>query len=64
MTHLWRDPDSDQYGVARVERDDGTYADYCASGDDVKPDQIDSTARWSCCSAMTPTRTPSRRLRA
>ena len=26
MTHLWRDPDTGQYGVARVARPDGTYS--------------------------------------
>lgn len=41
MTHLWRDPDNGQYGVARVRRDDGTFADFARLSDDVKPDLID-----------------------
>lgn len=41
MTHLWRDPDTGQYGLRRREREDGTYEDYWRVSDDVKPDQID-----------------------
>ena len=38
LTHLWRDPDTGQYGVARREREDGTYHDaYLRLSDDVKP---------------------------
>ena len=37
MTHLWRDPDTEQYGIARVARPDGSYADYLRLSDDVKP---------------------------
>jgi hypothetical protein len=41
MTHLWRDPDTDQYGVLRSAREDGTYRDYSRIGDDVKPEYIE-----------------------
>lgn len=40
MTHLWRDPDTGQYGLRRREREDGTYEDYWRVSDDVKPEQI------------------------
>jgi hypothetical protein len=40
MTHLWRDPATEQYGVLRSERDDGTYRDFSHVTDDVKPDGI------------------------
>lgn len=40
MTHLWRDPQTDQYGVARVQRNDDSYADFVRVADDVKPDNI------------------------
>jgi hypothetical protein len=40
MTHLWRDPDSGQYGLRRREREDGDYADYWRISDDIKPPQI------------------------
>lgn len=41
MTHLWRDPDTAQYGIARVLRPDGSYVDYSKLSDDVKPSLID-----------------------
>lgn len=41
MTHLWRDPDSGQYGLRRRERDDGTYVDYWRVSDDIKPAEIE-----------------------
>jgi hypothetical protein len=40
MTHLWRDPVTDQYGLARAERDDGTFHDYLPITNDVKPAAI------------------------
>ena len=40
MTHLWRDPDVDEYGARRFELEDGSYADYLKISDDVKPPQI------------------------
>jgi hypothetical protein len=40
MTHLWRDSETEQYGIARVARPDGTYADYLKLSDDVKPAAI------------------------
>jgi hypothetical protein len=42
MTHLWRDPDSGQYGLARAEREDGSFHDYLPIADDVKPGVIDA----------------------
>src|SRR5207249_11606168 len=41
MTHLWRDHDSGQYGLARAERDDGMFHDYLPISDDVKPKAIE-----------------------
>ncbi len=41
MIHVWRDPDTHQYGIRRQERPDGTLADWSPITDDVKPDQID-----------------------
>lgn len=41
MTHLWRDPDSEQYGLARAEREDGMFHDYLPISDDVKPKAIE-----------------------
>jgi hypothetical protein len=40
MTHLWRDPDTEQYGLARAEREDGTFHDYLPISEDVKPTAI------------------------
>jgi hypothetical protein len=40
MTHLWRDPDTQQYGIARVQRPDGSFVDYSKLSDDVKPSII------------------------
>lgn len=40
MIHVWRDPDTGQYGIRRQERPDGTYTDWAPISDDVKPDQI------------------------
>lgn len=40
MTHIWRDPETGQYGAARVQRPDGSYADYLKLSTDVKPDMI------------------------
>lgn len=40
MTHLWRDPDTEQYGIARVPRPDGSYVDYSKLSNDVKPSLI------------------------
>lgn len=38
LTHLWRDPDTGQYGVARNQREDGSYHDgYVRLSNDVKP---------------------------
>lgn len=41
MIHLWRDPDSGEYGVKRYERDDGSYTDYLMIDDSSKPTEID-----------------------
>lgn len=41
MTHLWRDPDTEQYGIARVLRPDGSYVDYSKLSNDVKPSLIE-----------------------
>jgi len=40
ITHLWRDPESDQYGVLRSARGDGTYREHSRIGDDIKPEHI------------------------
>ena len=40
LTHLWRDPVTEQYGVARTRQDDETFHDYLRISDDVKPPQI------------------------
>jgi hypothetical protein len=40
MTHLWRDPDTGQYGIARAERN-GRFHDYLKISSDVKPSNID-----------------------
>lgn len=41
MTHLWRDPGCGQYGLARAEREEGSFHDYLPIADDVKPAVID-----------------------
>jgi hypothetical protein len=40
ITHLWRDPETDQYGVLRSAREDGTYREHSRIGDDIKPEHI------------------------
>jgi hypothetical protein len=40
MIHLWRDPNTGEYGVCRQEREDGTIADYRRISDDLKPAMI------------------------
>lgn len=40
MTHLWRDPESEQYGIARAEVPDGTRREYLKISNDVKPSPI------------------------
>jgi hypothetical protein len=40
MIHVWRDPDTGQYGIRRQERPDGTLAEWSPIPADVKPDQI------------------------
>lgn len=40
MIHLWRDPESDEYGVKRVELADGTYAEWVPVDEAAKPAQI------------------------
>lgn len=37
MIHLWRDPDSDQYGLRKFERPDGTFDHWAHVSDDIKP---------------------------
>src|SRR5215203_7448885 len=32
MTHLWRDPETEQYGVLRFARDDGSFRDHSRIG--------------------------------
>jgi len=41
LTHLWRDPNTGQYGIARSRREDGSYHDYLRLSDDVRPPLID-----------------------
>lgn len=41
ITHLWRDPETNQYGVLRSARGDGTYREHSRIGDDIKPQHID-----------------------
>jgi hypothetical protein len=41
MIHVWRDPDTQQYGIRRQERPDGTLAEWSPISEDVKPEQID-----------------------
>lgn len=40
MIHLWRDPETGQYGLRQFRRPDGTFAHYSEVEDAVKPDQI------------------------
>ena len=40
MVHLWRDPQTGQYGLKQFERSDGTYAHYVEVEDALKPAQI------------------------
>jgi hypothetical protein len=40
MIHLWRDPESEQYGLRQFRRPDGTFAHYSEVDDAVKPDLI------------------------
>ncbi len=40
MIHLWRDPDSGQYGLRQIKRPDGTFGHYAEVSDDLKPDFI------------------------
>jgi hypothetical protein len=40
MTHLWRNPETGQYGLRRQEQEDGTWKEYWRVSDDVKPEQI------------------------
>jgi hypothetical protein len=40
MIHLWRNPESRQYGLRQIERPDGTYGHWAGLDDDVKPDAI------------------------
>lgn len=41
MTHLWRDPQSGQYGIKRSAKKDGSYADFARISDQsVKPEPI------------------------
>ena len=40
MIHLWKNPESDRYGLQQFERDDGTFDHYLELEDDVKPSEI------------------------
>ena len=40
MVHLWRDPDSGEYGLRQFEKPDGSYAHWAYVDDDVKPKVI------------------------
>ncbi len=42
ITHLWRDPETAQYGVLRSAREDGSFREHSRIGDDIKPEHIDS----------------------
>jgi hypothetical protein len=37
MIHLWRDPETGQYGLRQIERPDGTFEHWAELVDDVKP---------------------------
>ena len=41
MIHLWRDPQTGQYGLRQIERPGGSFGHYAEIEDDVKPDLID-----------------------
>jgi len=41
MIHLWRDPETRQYGLRQIPRPDGTFGHYAEVSDDVKPDFIE-----------------------
>lgn len=40
MIHLWRDPETDQYGLKQFELPDGRYAHWVHVEDTIKPEQI------------------------
>jgi hypothetical protein len=40
VIHLWRDPETGQYGLRQLERPDGTFGHYAEVDDSVKPDII------------------------
>lgn len=41
MIHLWRDPQSGQYGLRQIQRPDGTYGHFAEVDDAIKPALID-----------------------
>lgn len=41
MIHLWRDPDTGQYGLRQFRRPDGTYDHWLRIEDSIKPEQIE-----------------------
>lgn len=41
MVHLWRDPDTGQYGLKQFEFPDGTFAHWVHVEDTIKPEQIE-----------------------
>ena len=41
MIHLWRDPDTGQYGLRQFQRPDGSYGHYLKIEDSIKPEQIE-----------------------
>jgi hypothetical protein len=41
MIHLWRDPSTEQYGIKRTVKSDGSFVDWVRISDDVKPSIID-----------------------
>jgi hypothetical protein len=41
MIHLWRDPESGQYGLRQIQRPDGTFGHFAEVDDAVKPDIIE-----------------------
>ena len=41
MIHLWRDPDTGQYGLKQFELPDGSYGHWVHVEDTIKPDQIE-----------------------
>lgn len=40
MIHLWRNPETKQYGLRQIERPDGTFGHWAELDDMVKPDEI------------------------